>query len=417
MMLKVLIVDDTQEKILEIRQVLKGFVKDPNDVPICGSVRDALKECSKTRYDLVILDLFIPSHSGEMPDPNNAKDFLKIIKCDDDFICPVFIIGITRKQDISEYESFFEAETLKVLWYAENEESWKAQLKNRLEFLCGVKRNIGITYEYDYDVAIINALQSPEHDIMKRTLSNNWKELNLPDDKSTTYYETEITNKKGKKVRCISCYAPQMASVASATLAAKVILRFHPQYLFMTGICAGLKGNGIGFGDVLIASHVWDGMSGKIKEESDGKGIELVFEPDYHPITLNTEMLNIANRLKDKKDLCTQIKNDFDGEKPDSALKIHVGQMTSVPAVIASDKKIQELKVHARKLIGLEMESYGIFYAAENAHHLKPKFTVSFKSASDLADKDKTDKYQAYASYTSSALMKYVVENELNFDA
>ena len=54
MMLKVLIVDDTQEKILEIRQVLKGFVKDPNDVPICGSVRDALKECSKTRYDLVI---------------------------------------------------------------------------------------------------------------------------------------------------------------------------------------------------------------------------------------------------------------------------------------------------------------------------------------------------------------------------
>ena len=89
--------------------------------------------------------------------------------------------------------------------------------------------------------------------------------------------------------------------------------------------------------------------------------------------------------------------------------------MTSVPAVIASEKKIAELKVHARKLIGLEMESYGMFYAAEHAHHLKPVFTVSFKSASDLADKDKTDKYQAYASYTSAALMKYIIENELEF--
>ena len=68
-MLKVLIVDDTQEKILEIRQVLNGFVENPDDVPICGSIRDALKESTKTRYDLVILDLFIPLKAGESPDP------------------------------------------------------------------------------------------------------------------------------------------------------------------------------------------------------------------------------------------------------------------------------------------------------------------------------------------------------------
>lgn len=417
MMLKVLIVDDTQEKIVEIKQVLTGFVNNPEDVPICGSVRDALKECSRTRYDLVILDLFIPSRPGETPDPNNAKDFLKIIKCDEDYICPVFIIGITRKQDISEYESFFEAETLKVLWYAENEDSWKSQLKNRLEYLCGVKRNMGITYEYDYDVAIINALQSPEHEIMKRTLSESWKELNLVDDKSTTYYETTIISSKGKPLRCVSCYAPQMASVASATLTSKIILRFHPRYLFMTGICAGLKGNGVNYGDILIASHVWDAMSGKFKDKNaDGEEKELIFEPDYRPITLNTEMLNIANRLKDKIDVCANIKDNFWGEKPDTLLKIHVGPMTSVPAVIASDQKVQELKVHARKLLGLEMESYGFFYAAEHAHHLKPKYTVSIKSASDLADKEKTNKYQDYASYTSAALMKYIIENELAFE-
>lgn len=415
-MLKVLIVDDTQEKIVEIRRVLTGFVEEPDDVPICGCIREALKACSTTRYDLVILDLFIPNKAGEDPNPTNAQSFLKLIKDDDDYICPVFVIGITRAQDLTEYKSFFEAETMQVLYYADNDDTWKGQLYNRLSYLTGVKRKLGITYEYDYDVAIINALQTPEHEIMKETLGTDWKEVNLDDDKTTTYYETIIQTKSGRLVRCISCYAPQMASVASATLTSKLILRFHPRYLFMTGICAGLKGNDIGFGDILVATQVWDGMSGKFQEKKQGEGeAELVFEPDYRPISLDAEMVNVVNRLKEKVDLCEKIKANFQGAKPDSLLKIHTGPMTSVPAVIASEKKIAELKVHARKLIGLEMESYGMFYAAEHAHHLKPVFTVSFKSASDLADKDKTDKYQAYASYTSAALMKYIIENELEF--
>lgn len=262
-MLKVLIVDDTQEKIVDIRRVLKGFVVNPEDVPICGSIREALRACGETRFDLVILDLFIPEKAGETPNPKNAQTFLKLIKEDEDYICPVFVIGITRQQDISEFKSFFAAETMQVLNYVENDDTWKAQLKNRLVYLTGVKRKLGFTYEYDYDVAIINALQTPEHEMMRTTLSENWSVINLDDDKATTYYATELQSKTRKTIRCISCYAPQMASVASSSLTTKLILRFHPRYLFMSGICAGLKGNKIGFGDILVASQVWDGMSGK----------------------------------------------------------------------------------------------------------------------------------------------------------
>ncbi len=415
-MLKVLIVDDTQEKIVEIRAVLSGFVENPDDVPISGSIRDALKECTKRRYDLIILDLYIPFKAGETPNPKNAMTFLRLIKEEDDYICPIFVIGITRMQDFAEYKSFFESETLKILLYAENDDTWKEQLKNRLEYLIGVKKKMGITYEYDYDVAIITALQSPEHEILKHTLSKDWNEVNLEDDKTTTYYETTLYTKTNRPVRCISCYAPQMASVASATLTSKLILRFHPRYLFMAGICAGLKDNGIGYGDVLVATQIWDGMSGKYKDLShDDTDPEMIFEPDYRQISLNAAMLNIVNRLRDNTDLCTQIKNEYEGEKPETPMKIHAGPMTSVPAVIASEQKIADLKAHARKLIGLEMESYGVFYAAEHAHHLKPIYTASIKSASDLADKNKTDKYQAYASYTSAALVKYIIENELEY--
>jgi nucleoside phosphorylase/CheY-like chemotaxis protein len=416
-MLKVLIVDDTQEKITQIRQVLADFVTEPIDVPICGSIREALKKCMATRYDLVILDLYIPLNAGETPSPTNAQTFLKLIKEDDDYICPVFVIGITRKQDIAEYKSFFEAETMLVLNYAENDDTWKCQMKNRLSYLSGVKNKLGFTYEYDYDVAIINALQSPEHEIMRKTLSENWEEVDLDDDKTTTYYSAILHDKYDKPIRCISCYAPQMASIASSALTTKLILRFHPKYLFMTGICAGLKGNNIGFGDILIASQVWDGMSGKYKElNTKDSNPELVFEPDYRQIPLDAAILNTVNRLKENYDLFTQIKDNYQGTKPKTQLKLHVGPMTSVPTVIASEKKIADLKIHARKIIGIEMESYGVFYAAQHAHRLTPVYTVSIKSASDLADKKKTDKYQAYASYTSAALMKYIIENELTFD-
>lgn len=415
-MLKVLIVDDTQEKISKIRSVLTGFVESTDDLPISGSIRAALRECTKTRFDLVILDLYIPEKAGETPSPENAKTFLKLVKEDDDCICPIFVIGITRMTDLGEFKAFFEAETLQILSYSEDDDAWKGQLKNRLNYLVGVKKKMDITYEYNYDVAIINALQSPEHDVMKCTLGGMWEEERLEDDKSTTYYKTILKDKGGKQIRCISCYAPQMASTASATLATKVILRFHPKYLFMTGICAALKGNKVGFGDIMVSSHVWDGMSGKYKEEKTMDGTtELVFEPDYRQLSLNTDMLNIMNRLKDNTTLLSGIKDGFSGVKPKSSLKIHVGPMSSVPAVIASDKKIAEMKIHARKMIGLEMESYGMFYAAEHAHHLKPIYTVSVKSASDLADKSKTDKYQPYSSYTSAALVKYIIESELDY--
>lgn len=112
-MLKVLIVDDTQEKIAEIRKVLAGFVDAPDDVPISGCLRDALKKCARTRYDLVILDLYIPRKAGEIPDPENAKTFLNLIKNDDQLICPVFVIGITRKEDIAGYKDFLNPKHLK----------------------------------------------------------------------------------------------------------------------------------------------------------------------------------------------------------------------------------------------------------------------------------------------------------------
>jgi nucleoside phosphorylase len=61
------------------------------------------------------------------------------------------------------------------------------------------------------------------------------------------------------------------------------------------------------------------------------------------------------------------------------------------------------------------MESYSVFYAAQNSTDPKPKAIV-IKSICDFADSEKSDKYQKFAAYTSSQFAKYLYEKHLPYE-
>ena len=84
-------------------------------------------------------------------------------------------------------------------------------------------------------------------------------------------------------------------------------------------------------------------------------------------------------------------------------VRVHIGQ------------KIEEISEHARKLMGIEMETYGMYYAAAHSVEPRPKFWASIKSVSDYATIKKKDNFQEYASYTSAAFLKHVILNELDY--
>ena len=62
---------------------------------------------------------------------------------------------------------------------------------------------------------------------------------------------------------------------------------------------------------------------------------------------------------------------------------------------------IDEIKKHSRKLIGLDMETYAVFFAGENCSKPRPS-VFAVKSVSDFADKRKSDDFQEYAAFTSA---------------
>jgi len=70
------------------------------------------------------------------------------------------------------------------------------------------------------------------------------------------------------------------------------------------------------------------------------------------------------------------------------------------------------IKTQHRQLLGIEMETYAVFAAAEECFTPRP-LTFSLKSVVDFADSNKDDRFRKYASFTSAQTLKHFVEKYL----
>lgn len=416
-MLKVLIIDDAPEKIAKYRELLEEFQELSSDfIDMATSVEDAQEKLAKTQYDLAILDLYLPLRLGDEPSPENAITLLKDISNDEELNMPYSIVGITIwKNADPKYKDFFDSYLLAYIIYEQESDDWKDKLRNKIDFLLKAQRNVQNQDYYDYDVAIINALQSEHRHILEAFEGEEWETVTIPADLSTTYYTKKVKLPTGKVIRIVSCYSLRMASTASATLTTKLIYNFRPRYLFMTGIAAGVDRTEVSLGDILVASKVWDGASGKIKTNEEGTDI---FYPDYNELSLNPDIQGIVKRLSSNRKLLFNIEGAYKNEngKPTTRLRMHLGPIASVPAVLASEDKVKEIQTHCRKLLGVEMEGYGVFYASENSAKPRPEYVILIKSVSDFADPQKSDNYQDYCMFTSAQMAKHIILNELRYD-
>lgn len=412
-MLKVLIIEDTDKKARSLKEHVRAC---GCEVKVVSGTREAEASMIADQYEMVLLDLYIPEEFGDDASPENAYNLLKRLSKNRRINKPLSIFGITQYSDVEDYDfKFKEYLGESLIKYEDNSETWKAQVRGKIEYLKLLSRMRPQKNSYDFDVAVITALKKPENEQLKKILSDKWDAIELEGDDTTTYYTTEIKINSGESIRVVTCYQQLMATTAAAMLTTKVIANFHPRYLFMTGIAAAVKENDVGYGDVLVATEVWNAANGKIKEKDEENHL---FMPDYRHEVLDAGFENIITKLMDEKQLLYDISEAFPSEagKPNTKLQIHKGPMASVPAVIACKKVVDDLKAHDRNLLGIEMESYGLFYASAKGFKPRPIYTASLKSVSDFGTKEKQDMYQEYAAYTSAAVLRHIIKSCLKFD-
>lgn len=147
------------------------------------------------------------------------------------------------------------------------------------------------------------------------------------------------------------------------------------------------------------------------------RGVSAISIPTVLPLSAYqwrlTESLRSAVRAAgDNVGLMKSVHDAFLGKKPAVPPKVVIDAMASGAAVLQSSQSIQEVRAQHKNLVGIEMESYAVFCAAEYSSEPRPQ-VLSLKSVCDFGDDQKNDDFHEYAIFTSSEFLRWLLLSDL----
>ncbi len=250
---------------------------------------------------------------------------------------------------------------------------------------------------FDTDVAFLCALQQPELSALIQALGGDAKWTITGTARHTHVYRTaSLRTKAGKSLKVVATTATSMGLTAAAIATTQLVMQFRPRLVVMVGIAAGTRSGGKEFGDVLVADPSVDYNSGKVELKDGVRG----FLPDTYPIGLNARLRSVLQKYQANTAVFEEIRSGWKASTPTRPNRVHIGPLGAADQVIDDPTRVLEIQKNWRKLIGVEMETYGVYRASHEAPEPKPRF-ISFKSVCDFAA-EKTDSWQDYAAYTAA---------------
>lgn len=408
-MINILLVEDNQEKIKNIVKAINPFLKEGTVLERANDINSAKTILRTQKIDIMILDIYLPQIYGDNVIKDGGITLLKTLKKSKTYSYPRYVISVSGYEDSTKIFETSDGNIHKAIYYDLTNNNWKIELQQCLETAISIISNTVIHRLYNYDIAVICALEE-ELDVIKETLIEvKPVKVDYDDD---IYYEGCFL-KDDKKIRVIISYANQMGMVATASLTTKMINNFAPRYMVMTGITGGTKPDKMNFGDVIVAASSWDYRAGKdIRKEEQSVHLNTI-----NAIEISTSMISYCRRLSEDKESLSHIKESFaKGEKPKNDLRLLIGPIVSGASVVTDPQIVKDvLENQHREVLGIEMEIYGMYYAASWALRPRPKI-VAMKGVSDFADLKKTDKYHHYAAYTSAKVFEVLAKKFFEYE-
>jgi len=183
----------------------------------------------------------------------------------------------------------------------------------------------------------------------------------------------------------------QMGNVEAGIHATQAISELNPRCVLMVGIAAGIRGRA-SLGDVIVSTQVL--YYEQAKQTPRG--------PEHRPISIPADPI-LLHGVQNCDDISWRslIAAENPRHEEASPPRVHFGPFAVGDKVVADKNYASGLMKLHPKLIGVEMESYGIAAAAASAP-TRPRF-LAIRGISDFADEQKDDSYRQYASSTAAA--------------
>lgn len=408
--MKVLIVEDEQEKRRLIAEAVFSVpgISDEN-IEYASDVVAAKRAIKRTRFDLIILDINLPPRPEVRVSVGAGLDILTFIKESTLAKRPAYLFGLTAHDDGAEVAAKeFSSPLWKLVRFSYSDIEWREPLRQAIVYLQQAQQppfsSDGNTFHVDLGIFV--ALEDEELDSIL-SLDAGWVEANVQHDHAR-YFRGNFIGQSGN-VSVVVTAAPKMGMPAAAVAASKLISSFRPRVVAITGICAGIRGK-TNIGDILIADPCFDWGAGKWSKDSETGNRQFI--PAAYQWRLDESLRVTVRSLADQEAVLSQIHESFDGSKPDSPPKVVIDAMASGASVLQASATVEEIRRQHKNLVGIEMESYAVFTAAEYAPEPRPK-CISIKSVCDFADEEKSDAAHGYAAHTSARFLYELATRKL----
>ncbi len=247
-----------------------------------------------------------------------------------------------------------------------------------------IKKNSNTISLEKFDIVVITASIDEYHAFSKFLESSEIKEYK---NDPTLYLKGSIKNKKGKRIKVIMPIPGEKGIAAASINSTKAVINFSPDYLFMVGICAGIKAV-TNIGDIILAEKTLD--------------YNEVIEIENADSTIRTKFMNnildIGAKIKSQCHLFSAgykfdyeyLKENF---KAQNKLKCHFGLLATGSSLLRNGEKVRQLTKDYHNLKGIDMETYGVYKAVDSFENKNGEVQfLSIKSVSDYADNEKPKK-------------------------
>lgn len=391
-MIRILFIDDTHERPRSIISFLKE--EDIDVIPkIVPTKQDAYNALEDEQFDLVIIDIKLPKNESTYTTEDHAGiELLNAINYQEGIIKPAFVIGVTSEKSVLQTaKTEFDQNWFPFIYWNDYNEDNRIQLLNKVKYLEEFNKTFSPVNINKVDVAMITAVDDEYRALEK--LPVNWEDIYIEGD-PCIYSCCEFIDDYGNKKRMLRAKLLDMGMPSASSVTTKVLTVFSPELVVMVGICGG-NSSEVKLGDLIVAERTWDYGSGKYVTVDN----ELKFQPQPDQLYIEPDL---KSKIERNKTIITELYNEWNQKENDTKHSdLHIGALPSGAAVVSNEEYLKSvLDPQYRKYLGIDMETYGVYYSCKN-HNSNVKY-ISIKSVSDLADKDKDDSYHKYGSYLSA---------------